>query len=138
MSMSVPRADLERELAELEQQLADRKRLLEEVKQKERADNIKDVKELIQDYSLNPLDLFSLKELSAVVNNSNSAAKSKNLKKDNDTDKNSKRKYNKYFNPENPQETWVLVPGPGTNAPDWFKKLKTQPNLKDYLVKEAD
>lgn len=135
MSMSVPRADLERELAELEQQLAERKRLLEEIKQKERADNVKEVKEFIQDYKLNPLDLFSLKELSAIVNNTTSTAKSK---EDNDTNKNNNRKYNIYFNPENPNETWVRRPGPGTNAPDWFKKLKEQPNLKDYLVKKAD
>ncbi len=139
MSMSVvPRADLERELAELEQQLAERKRLLEEIKQKERADNVKEVKEFIQEYNLNPLDLFSLKELSAVVNNTTSAVKPNKSKEDNDNNKNSTRKYNTYFNPENPDETWVRRPGPGTNAPDWFKKLKEQPNLKDYQVKEAD
>lgn len=138
MSLSVPRADLERELAELEQQLAERKRLLEEVKQKEKADNVKEVKEFIQEYNLKPLDLFSLKELSAIVNNTTSASKPKKLKEDSDGNKNNDRKYNTYFNPENPNETWVRRPGPGTNAPDWFKKLKEQPNLKDYLVKKAD
>lgn len=138
MSLSIPRADLERELAELEQQLAERKRLLEEVKQKEKADNIKEVKEFIQEYNLKPLDLFSLKELSAIVNNTTSASKPKKLKEDSDGNKNNDRKYNTYFNPENPNETWVRRPGPGTNAPDWFKKLKEQPNLKDYLVKKAD
>ena len=138
MSLSIPRADLERELAELEQQLAERKRLLEEIKQKERADNVKEVKEFIQEYNLKPLDLFSLKELSAIVNNTTSASKPKKLKEDSDGNKNNDRKYNTYFNPENPNETWVRRPGPGTNAPDWFKKLKEQPNLKDYLVKKAD
>lgn len=138
MSLSIPRADLERELAELEQQLAERKRLLEEVKQKEKADNVKEVKEFIQEYNLKPLDLFSLKELSAIVNNTTSASKPKKLKEDSDGNKNNDRKYNTYFNPENPNETWVRRPGPGTNAPDWFKKLKEQPNLKDYLVKKAD
>lgn len=136
--MSVPRADLERELASLEQQLAERKSQLEKIKQEERAGNIKDVKKLIEEYNLNPLDLFSLKELSAIVNNTTSASKTKKSKEDGDANKNNGRKYNIYFNPENPNETWVRRPGPGTNAPDWFKKLKEQPNLKDYLVKKAD
>lgn len=138
MSMSGPRADLERELASLEQQLAERKSQLEKIKQEERAGNIKDVKELIEKYNLNPLDLFSPKELSAIVNNTTSASKTKKSKEDSDANKNNGRKYNTYYNPENPDETWVLRPGPGTNAPEWFQKLKKEQKLKDYQVKEAD
>lgn len=131
--MTTPREDLERELVELEKQLAERKRQLDAIKQKEKADTVNTVKEFINQYALEPQDLFSRTELLAALGGQGAAtAKAKAPKEP------GSRKYNTYRNPENPSETWVRKPGPPGRNPEWFNKLKEdEAKLAECLVKDA-
>ncbi len=117
-------------IREQEQLLQEKKRLLADIEQQEKAENIKTVKGFIAEYKLLPLDLFPRAELQAQLGGTPSDKAKEPTKSKNS----GARTYTVYFNPDNPSETWERRPGRAV-APAWFLKIKSLPNLADYVVK---